>query len=535
MSVSSVAPPELAEEAPEAPARGSAGWSDAMQWLRNESLPDGLLLLLTLAIAQRGVGFVRNILFCRWLSDEQLGHWGLAFSFLLTAAPLAVLGLPGSFGRFVERYRQQGLLGFFLRSTGLVSLAGTLLLAGSAFIFAEPVAAWLLNAPTETTLVRVAAVGLISVAAFNFLIELFTALRQARVVSLMQASNSLLFAVCSLGLLAGTQLGAVAVVTGYCLACLASAVLGFGLAYGAWDRPSELQEPTAPPDTGSLWSSLLPFAGWIWTANLLSNLFEVSDRWMIVHFAPGEHSAALVGQYQSSSVAPYLLISLATMMGTLLLPHLTKLWEANQKPAAYAQINLSLKLSVVLLTGGAAGILLLGPAIFGWLLGGRYDAGLAILPWTLVYCVWSGVAVVARNHLWLTEAGRWSTATLIVGLVANVLLNLLWLPQFGLFGAVWATAAGNAVALAAAMLVSWRLGMPWDRGSWLLLGLPLCLAGGPWIATLGLVLTGLIAMGTDWLLDADERDLLLEQTHGWLARARGLAAPFLPQPPESRR
>ena len=39
----------------------------------------------------------------------------MAYSFLLLAAPVVVLGLPGSFGRYLERFRQRGQLRTFLR------------------------------------------------------------------------------------------------------------------------------------------------------------------------------------------------------------------------------------------------------------------------------------------------------------------------------------------------------------------------------------------------------------------------------------
>ena len=47
----------------------------------------------------------------------------MAFGFLMLAAPLVVLSLPGTFGRYVERYRQQGQLRSFLRRTALVCAA----------------------------------------------------------------------------------------------------------------------------------------------------------------------------------------------------------------------------------------------------------------------------------------------------------------------------------------------------------------------------------------------------------------------------
>src|SRR3989337_1137354 len=83
--------------------------------LAPDSLAASVMVLLVVSVVQRSVGFGRGILFCRWLSPDELGQWDMAYSFLLLAAPLIVLGLPGSFGRYLERYRQRRQLRTLLR------------------------------------------------------------------------------------------------------------------------------------------------------------------------------------------------------------------------------------------------------------------------------------------------------------------------------------------------------------------------------------------------------------------------------------
>src|SRR5690349_2135694 len=92
------------EEAPAA--RAAPVEAGSLPKLRHDTLAQSVVALLVLAVLQRAIGFVRGVLVCRWLSPDELGEWDLAFSFLTLAAPLAVLGLPGSFGRYVEHFRQ---------------------------------------------------------------------------------------------------------------------------------------------------------------------------------------------------------------------------------------------------------------------------------------------------------------------------------------------------------------------------------------------------------------------------------------------
>ena len=61
-----------------------------------DTLADSVLILLAMTAVQRLVGFVRAVMFCRWLSPDQLGLWDMAFSFLLVAAPVVdVAPFPG--------------------------------------------------------------------------------------------------------------------------------------------------------------------------------------------------------------------------------------------------------------------------------------------------------------------------------------------------------------------------------------------------------------------------------------------------------
>ena len=266
---------------PEAPRSG----------LKAESLAKGISLLLVLMVVQRAIGFGRNILFCRWLSPEELGRWNLSFSMLMLAAPLVVIGLPGSFGRYAEHYRAKGQLKSFLKRT--TSLTIVLALIGlSVLYFARSSAAWLFFGDATQTKLLLGTVGcLLSVISFNFLTELFTSLRQLRTVSIMQFANGLLFAVFGLGLIHFWNNTAFAIVVGYGLACLASCLIAMVSLVRAWHT---LEDAAETPSQKQMWAKLLPFAAWIWFSDLLTNLFGAADRYMIVHFSHSDPQLSLI-------------------------------------------------------------------------------------------------------------------------------------------------------------------------------------------------------------------------------------------------
>lgn len=486
---------------------------------RGDSLRASMIVLIVLAGAQRLVGLLRNVLFCDMLESEQLGRWSLAYNFLLLAAPFVVLGIPGSFGRYVEKYRQQGQLRAFLRRTIGVSGSMTVLAVIGMIACPEPLAWLLFGDRGQWQLVWWLAGTLTAVLAFNLITELLTAMRLVRIVSLLQIVNSIGFAMVGVGLLYFTTMREQAVIVSYGVGSLVAAI-GGALVLARFWRGLPKQEPQL--GQYDLWAQLMPFATWMWVANLVGNMFEAADQFMLKHFSNVDAvtADAMVGQYYSSRVVPLLLVSLAFMVGGSLLPHLIRDWEAGRRELVRRRMNQAVKLLSVAFTMGGALVLLAAPLVFTWALRGKYDAGLAVLPGTLIYFVWYGIGAVANKYLLCAENARIGCVAFAAGFVSNVGLNLLLAPRFGLVGVVVATAIANAITLLLIYYLSWLNGMRWDRGVIFtsLLPLALCLGGWQSIAVSGLAC--FVAYREGWLLDESEQTQLSDSLIALFQRGR---------------
>jgi len=486
---------------------------------RTDSLAASVVMLLGMAFLQRIVGFVRSVLFCDWLHEDQLGEWDVAYGFLFTAAPIAVLGLPGSFGRYLEYYRQQGQLHAVLRRVGVVSAVSAVGFVALVGLAGPWFSQLIFGQPNRTEVVWALAFSLVFVIAYNFLTELLTALRLARLVSVVQFVNSIAFAVLGIGLLCWWQPGAAAVVLAFGGAALIGGLFGL-----AWLRPTwrEMPADKSPLPQRDLWVKLLPYAGWMWIGNLLFNLFEVADRYMLIHYSNYEPQAALaaVGNYHSSRVIPLLLLTAAMLLGGLITPHLSHDWEAGRKEAVSRRLNLALKCLGLFLFAASVGVLICGPLLFNVILHGKFSDGFAVLPWTLTYCVWFGIATVAQNYLWCAERSRLASVALVIGLVILVLLNLWWVPRFGLMGAVWATAIAKFCVLHLLLYFNWKSGMAFDRGLCVINLLPIALAGGPWLALGVLAAVSFDIVRNTSIFTADEKQIFNEALRQRLARFR---------------
>lgn len=491
--------------------------SPAVAQLRTDTLASSVAVLLALTVVQRLVGFLRGVLFCRWLDPGDLGQWDMILAFLELAAPAAVLGVPGSFGRYVEYYRQRGQLRTFLRRTTGVSIA-TAVVAITLIVTAAPWFSRLVfGVDNHVDLIYLIALCLGAVIVHNFVGELFASLRMFRVASLLQFAHGLLFATLAIGLLVGWRLDSASVVLAY---GGAYALCSVGAIFGLRSVWRSIPPTECPMSQQALWSKLVPFAVWIWLGNWLTNLFVITDRYMIVHFSglDAETSLQLVGQYHSSRILPVLLVSIVGMLSTMIIPHLSHDWESGRRDLVARRMQLTMKLVGLSVLGAASIIDLLAPTLFQYAFADKFSIGLSVLPGTLMYCTWFAMVTIIQIYLWCAERARLGSLALTIGLVVNICLNLILLPRLELFGAVLATSIANAITLIILYLLCRPHGLILDRGAWVISAAPLLLFLPAWATLLGVAVLLALIYTTDQLLDRDEKQQLLVVADGYVQK-----------------
>jgi PST family polysaccharide transporter len=475
--------------------------------LQPDSLTTSIVILLVVSVVQRSVGFGRGVFFCRWLAPEELGQWDMAYSFLLLASPVVVLGLPGSFGRYLERYRQRQQLRTFLRRTAIwtTTLAA---LAVTTLVWAAPsFSELILGRPEQTTLVKIIGVSLLAVILHHFLEALFAGLRKFRIVSTMQFFQSLGFATISLSLLTWWQTSATSIVIAYGAACLISAT---GMLLWTGRDIAHVAEPDNSVPHREFWPPLVRFAIWIWFTNLLAQLFAVADRYMLLHCSGLDTNTALtqVGNYHSSRIVPLLLVSLADLLAGVVMPYMSHDWERGLRRQVSDRLNLVLKLTSLGMLAASVFVLWISPFLFRVAFRGRYEEGLAVLPWTLTYCVWYSLVIVAQSYVWCAERTKIGSLPLVCGLLLNIGLNLILLPIWGLLGAVVATTISTGVALTVLYWLNHCEGMELQPGLLILSVAPIALGGGVWAGTTTLLALAAIAPFSRVLINDGERRAL---------------------------
>lgn len=494
------------------------------QKLVSDSIATGVIFALCLTVGQKLIGFVRGILFCRFMTDQELGQWSMAWSSMMLLAPLAVLGLPGCFGRYTEFYRSRGQLKSFISRIAWISVVMTGLLAVTMISAPRWFSSLIFGSKEEIHLILFLSGTIAIVSASNFLCSLMESLRQVRVVTAMRFVTGVVFAVVGVYLIATWENKAAAAATSYAIACV------FGILPAVWvfwkfrETGLESVEKTYLPH-GEMWKRIAPFAIWLWASNFCHNFFEVSDRYMLIHWSSESFDLAqgFVGQYHSGRVVPLLLISVAAMLGGVLIPYMSAHWEAGRKDKAIEQLNWTLKLMSISFTAGSVLVLLFSPVLFDWILQGRYNDGLRVLPLTLVYCIWFCLFVVGQDYLWVAEKGKWAAFSIFVGLAANIGLNMLLIPKMGLTGAVVATTLGNAVNLAMIIGFNHTFGCRANSGIYLCALTPLVLlATNPWLSVVAILSIALLTWKTNWFFTESEKAALNETIGSRLAKLKAI-------------
>ncbi len=124
---------------------------------------------------------------------------------------------------------------------------------------------------------------------------------------------------------------------------------------------------------------------------------------------------------------------------------------------------------------------------------------------TMVYCFWYSMVIVAQDSLWCSEKVRLAAVAMLVGLIANVILNWICIPLWGLHGAVLATTGANAACLIAMLSITHRQGWPVDRGLASVCAMPIVLLLGPTAATSCWILLMVGVVRYEWVFAKEEK------------------------------
>lgn len=185
----------------------------------------------------------------------------------------------------------------------------------------------------------------------------------------------------------------------------------------------------------------------------LAFVVSSSDRFMLAGFI----DQAAAGRYAAGyDLAQFTLGMLLNIVNLAAYPLIVTALDAQGETAARGLLRWTARLLLGVGLPVTVGLAVLSQNVATVMVGpGFRDAATVVIPWIALAALIAGFKAFYLDLAF--QLGK-STITQVwialITAVLNVILNLLWIPRFGILGAVYATVAAHCVAL----LLSWWLG-----------------------------------------------------------------------------
>ena len=246
----------------------------------------------------------------------------------------------------------------------------------------------------------------------------------------------------------------------------AAPLIGFGVAASicmAWTLPSELAHSRGGPFEGARARSYLGYGLPVALSLILALVLSTTDRFLLAAFL----DEASVGVYHAgyslaNRTLDVLFIWLGAAGGPALIAALERGGPGELGAAAREQASLMLLLCVP----AAVGLALVAAPLSHLMVGSELAVGAAhVTPWIAASGLLAGLTTYYFHQAFtLGQRTELLLGAMAIPALANLILNLILIPRFGLDGALWATVASYGLGLAASVTLgarSLRLPVPW--------------------------------------------------------------------------
>ncbi|MDO8411417.1 MAG: lipopolysaccharide biosynthesis protein [Phenylobacterium sp.] len=246
----------------------------------------------------------------------------------------------------------------------------------------------------------------------------------------------------------------------------AAPLIGFGVAAAicmAWTLPAELAHSRGGAFEAPRARSYLGYGLPVALSLILALVLSTTDRFLLAAFL----DEAAVGVYHAgyslaNRTLDVLFIWLGAAGGPALIAALERGGPGELGAAAREQASLMLLLCVP----AAVGLALVAAPLSHLMVGSELAVGAAhVTPWIAASGLLAGLTTYYFHQAFtLGQRTELLLGAMAVPAIANLILNLLLIPRFGLDGALWATVASYGLGLAASMTLgarSLRLPVPW--------------------------------------------------------------------------
>ncbi|MET4684477.1 lipopolysaccharide biosynthesis protein [Brevundimonas faecalis] len=410
----------------------------------------GVFGYLPANVVQGVVGFLTIVVFTRLLDADAYGRYALAFSVMTLAHVATFSWLEAAMARFWAAQREGADM-----ASHFASLYRTVFIMTAIFVPAMVLILWLWPMPDAFRLPLGVALAGIPVRCLSKLAqERYRAAGEVRKAALLDIWNGI----------AGFGVGVACAVAGMGAAAPLAGLLIAPLAAMPFFLPGELSEARRGVVDRERLKTYAVYGYPIAASLGLAVVLASTDRFLLALFM----NEAAVGAYHASySIANRTLDVLFIWLGAAGTPALVMALERGGRETLLKAAREQASTLVLIGLPAAVGVALVARPLAEFLIGEDLrDAAAQVTPWIALSAFLSGMTVYYFHQAFtLGRRTGWLLAAMCVPAVANVLLNLVLIPRYGVMGAAWSTAASFAIGAVASIAVGRRimpLPIPWN-------------------------------------------------------------------------
>ncbi|WDL98989.1 putative polysaccharide biosynthesis protein [Alicyclobacillus sp. ALC3] len=416
----------------------------------------GALLLAGAAVLSKGLGSVYTIVLQNIIGDHGMGLFQMAYPIYATLLAVATAGFPVAISKIVsERVAVGDVYGAkqtFRMALVLLSLGGVLafvILFGFASTWAR-----VAGDPAAAPAIRAIAPALLIVPVMSVLRGYFQGHQWMEPTAASQVLEQGVRVATILGLafwLMSRGYGQATAAAGAAFGAVTGACAGLLLLFTYWRnyRPPEHTQPTRTSSV-TLAKQLLYYAFPISLGALVVPLMNNIDVITVVNLlkSAGEpqHLATTEFGLLSGRAAKLMMLptTLAAGIGIAAMPAVTEAFTLGFRELVHERIDMAIRLTVLLsLPAGIGLVLLARPVNIALFQNGAGTGAIEILALATVFAsVQATLAAVLQGAGWMYLP----VVNLLIASGVKLVLNLWWVPRFGIQGAAAATVASYVTA-----------------------------------------------------------------------------------------
>jgi O-antigen/teichoic acid export membrane protein len=479
---------------------------------KKETIAQSVGIVLFFKIIERIIQVGRGIVFARFLGPSNYGVYTLAFFFIPLAAAVARLGIPSCFSRYVPQYEKKGELRNFFKKTFLLIAVVSATMTLICFFNARNISSMIYGSSVYYKIIIICSLSLLPYGIFEGLRASFSGLRVFKLTSIIIFSQFFIFTALGITLVI-FYFKAEPVLLSY-LISLIIVVLFFGLVFQKYLQ--KLNSQSLEIKENNFYGKIIKFSIFFVISPIIFTLFNYTDRWMLSLLT----DLSGVGVYSVASNVSGIIFMFGAVVGSVLVPNLSNMWEQGEKDKVMYMLNFAIKINTLFLLSGAVLLFLFKKQVISILYGSEYMTSLPIIGILLIFWLCSSIFWTVRIYAQLIEKTYIPVICCSIGLISNILLNYVLIPRLGLIGAAVASTSSFAIILIIMFVLFRKEGLEVKTNTILVCILPLVFVlNSIHIFFFFLILFGII-FGTNLILSKDEKNTLYSQVKRAVSKFR---------------